>query len=193
MLSLKTALLTLAGAAIVSADYVIDPNSVSKSTRTAWCSSELSTCPIICQQIPPGTTLTNTCDPDSLTYGCVCGNGLQPNVSEYTLTLPYFVCTEWGNQCVKDCGDDGSCASSCRQDHPCGALSPQRENKTTSTASSTPSATNSNQVFTNGLDGGSSPTSKPKDNAGSGLFELGNGYGFLVMGASFFAGFAMML
>ncbi len=31
-----------------------------------WCQSELSTCPIICQQVPPGGYITNTCDAVSL-------------------------------------------------------------------------------------------------------------------------------
>ncbi len=70
-----------------------------------------------------------------LSYGCLCGNNLQPNVSEYSLTLPYFVCTEWGTQCVNACGSDNTCASACRQDHPCGAQRP-KTNYTTTTSSS---------------------------------------------------------
>jgi hypothetical protein len=48
---------------VVSADYSIDPDSVPLSTRTRWCQDQESTCPILCQQVPPGTTLVNTCDP----------------------------------------------------------------------------------------------------------------------------------
>ena len=106
MPSFKSTVLAVAAALVasVNADYYIQPDSVSLATRQTWCKNEKSTCPIICQQTPPYTTLTNTCDPETLTYGCVCGNGLQPNVSEYSLTLPFFVCQEWGNQCVKGCG-----------------------------------------------------------------------------------------
>ena len=49
--------------ATVYADYTIQPSSVPKSTRQNWCQSELSSCPLICGQIPPFSTLDNTCDP----------------------------------------------------------------------------------------------------------------------------------
>lgn len=65
MLSLKTTFLAAATllASAVRADYYIDPDSVSLSTRTTWCQQELTTCPLICEQTDPGTTLVNTCDP----------------------------------------------------------------------------------------------------------------------------------
>ncbi|KAI0882188.1 uncharacterized protein GGS22DRAFT_170414 [Annulohypoxylon maeteangense] len=167
------------------ADYVIDPNSVSLTNRNNWCQSEKSTCPLICQQTTPGTTLVNDCDPKTLTYGCICGDQLQPNVSEYSLTLPYFVCQEWGNQCVKNCGQDNTCSSSCREDHPCGALHPTRPN-TTSTASSSATATgatatDSNAVFT-GLAGSSSDS-----NNNNAAFRVGASdgmFGFVILAAS---------
>lgn len=194
MVSIKTTLLALATALVVSADYYIDPKSVPLSKRKSWCQSELSTCPLICQQIPPGTTITNTCDPDTLTYGCVCGNGLQPNVSEYTLTLPYFVCQEWGVQCVASCGIDNTCASKCQQDHPCGATNPTRDNTTSSTstsASATASSTGT-QVAT-GLSSTNTAALDPFKSAGAVAFEFGRGYGIVVLAGSLFAGFALML
>ncbi|KAI2601912.1 hypothetical protein GGR54DRAFT_645564 [Hypoxylon sp. NC1633] len=174
----------------VRADYVIDPSTVSLSDRNNWCQSEKSTCPLICQQSSPPTTLVNDCDPKTLTYGCICGNNQQPNVSEYSLTLPYFVCQEWGDQCVTKCGQDNTCASSCREDHPCGAQNPTRFNVTSS--SSVPSATSSgaqstdsNAIYT-GLAG--------SDNGGSGSSTAGNGafriadsdglFGFVILAAS---------
>ncbi|KAI1091618.1 hypothetical protein F5B19DRAFT_457697 [Rostrohypoxylon terebratum] len=170
----------------VRADYVIQPDSVSLTDRTNWCASETSTCPLICQQTPPGTTLVNDCDPKTLTYGCICGDQKQPNVSEYSLTLPYFVCQEWGNQCVKACGQDNGCASSCREDHPCGALHPTLANKTASASSSatatSATATDSNAIYT-GL-AGSSDSNNDNDNA---AFRLGANdglFGFVILAAS---------
>lgn len=167
MLSIRSSVLAVAAvlASVASADYVIDPKSVSLSIRTSWCASELSTCPIICQQYPPGTTLVNTCDPETLTYGCICGTGQKPNVTEYSLTLPYFTCTEWGNQCVKACGQNNECSRNCRENNPCGALNPTKNNETTtaSSTSASASATQSNQVF-DGLNG-ASPT--PGSNGGA--------------------------
>ncbi|CAK7564400.1 MAG: hypothetical protein SEPTF4163_002290 [Sporothrix epigloea] len=170
MPSLKIAILAVATALVstVRADYYIEPDSVSLSLRQYWCSSEISTCPIICAQTAPFSTLTNTCDADSLTYGCVCGNGLQPNISEYSLTLPYFVCQEWGNQCVTGCGSDNSCSSDCRQKHPCGALDPTRVNATSSagaTATGSSTATASDTIYTGlGSNSGSSSSSSAGTN-----------------------------
>ncbi|TKA28141.1 hypothetical protein B0A50_04112 [Salinomyces thailandicus] len=121
----------------VSAQYTIDPASVSNSTRENWCEAELTQCPLICTQTTPNAspdTQANTCDPDLLTYACICSNGLSPNLTQYSQTLPFFTCQEWGNQCVSNCGGDNTCASDCRSNNPCGALDPVRVN--TSTASS---------------------------------------------------------
>ncbi|OAA63746.1 hypothetical protein SPI_03909 [Niveomyces insectorum RCEF 264] len=179
MLSLKFTLLAAAAAlvSVVRADYHIDPSSVPLYLRDSWCQSEISSCPLICDQTPPFNTLTNTCDAASLTYGCVCGNGLQPNVSEYSLTLPYFICQEWGNQCVAACGMDSSCSSDCRQNHPCGALNPVRANSTSASAGSTATASDSaaasNQIFTGLGDNPSTATGTAKKSLAVPQFESG--------------------
>ncbi|KAI0837481.1 hypothetical protein F5Y06DRAFT_270527 [Hypoxylon sp. FL0890] len=180
----------------VRADYVIDPNSVSLTNRDAWCQSETSTCPLICQQTSPGTTLVNDCDPTTLTYGCVCGDNKQPNVSEYSLTLPYFVCQEWGNQCVKNCGQDNTCAAACRDDHPCGALNPTRVNSTSSTSSPTATssgaqASDSNAIYT-GLAGSDSNSDSSGD--GNAAFRVGGDglFGFVILAASVSLGVFML-
>ncbi|GAO13660.1 hypothetical protein UVI_02017660 [Ustilaginoidea virens] len=107
--------------AVASADYAIDPSSVSLGTRQSWCAQEQSTCPLICQQVEPRTTLVNTCDPVTLTFGCLCGNNQQPNVSEYSLSLPYFICQQWVQQCQNAC-DTNACKSDCTQNHPGAAI-----------------------------------------------------------------------
>ncbi|KAK0734959.1 hypothetical protein B0T26DRAFT_88633 [Lasiosphaeria miniovina] len=202
MVSFTKTLLALAGALVVSADYYIDPTTVSLSLREAWCRDEKSTCPSIClQQSPGGTTKVNTCDPKTLTYGCVCGDGLQPNVSEYSLTLPYHVCQQWGENCVKSCAGDNTCSSSCRQDHPCGAQSPTRINVTTTTSASSTASTaaaTSNQVA-NGLAGQDNSNSN-NNNGGSApgsaatrVAAFGSVYGLAIVLGGLFTGFALML
>ncbi|KAI4865000.1 hypothetical protein F4820DRAFT_421873 [Hypoxylon rubiginosum] len=174
----------------VRADYVIDPSTVSLTDRNNWCQSEKSTCPLICQQTTPGNTLVNDCDPKTLTYGCVCGDNKQPNVSEYSLTLPYFVCQEWGDQCVAKCGQDNNCAGACREDHPCGALNPTRVNVTSSSSipsatSSGAQATDSNAVYT-GL-AGSNDDDSGSSTTGSGAFRVVDNdglFGFIILSAS---------
>ncbi|OTA92534.1 hypothetical protein M434DRAFT_396403 [Hypoxylon sp. CO27-5] len=179
----------------VRADYVIDPNSVSLSDRNNWCQSEISTCPLICSQTSPGTTLVNDCDPKTLTYGCVCGDNKQPNVSEYSLTLPYFVCQKWGDQCVQACGQDNTCSAACREDHPCGALNPTRVNTTSSTSSATATssgaqATDSNAIYT-GLAGSSDGSGSGNGNAAFRIGEDGL-FGFVILAASVSLGVFML-
>lgn len=134
---------------------------------------------------------------DTLQYSCVCSNGITPNTSEYTLTMPYYLCTEFNNQCVRHCGDDSSCVTACRADHPCGAQNPKRVN-TTSTAptasqTGTPSGTNTGGVVYTGL--GEGATSAPgKGTAGHAVaLHIGQVYGAGVLVAAFLLGFSMLV
>ncbi|KAK3309584.1 uncharacterized protein B0T15DRAFT_515874 [Chaetomium strumarium] len=190
MVSFRLTLLALTSAVAVSADYYIDPESVPMSSRKAWCNDQRSSCPTICLQTSTGQPEVNTCDPETLTYGCVCSDGKQPNISQYTLTLPYYVCTEWGNQCVKDCGSNNGCASDCREKHPCGAQNPPRANTTATSTTATSSATGTptNQVFDGAADG-----SNIGNNNAAGALRFGSSYGLAVVAGSLFAGFAMLL
>ncbi|KAI1421308.1 hypothetical protein F5Y12DRAFT_768553 [Xylaria sp. FL1777] len=194
MPSLKTVLATatlLLSSVRAQEQYVIDPDSVPLSTRDNWCQQEKSTCPIICDQVPPGGYQVNDCDPMALTYGCICDNGMSPNLSEYSLTLPFFICQEWGTQCVAGCNGDASCASDCQQNHPCGALNPTRVNQTTSstgTATQTGAAATSSagQIYDglggDGSSGSDSSDSKPKNGA-SPLLQYGSLVGGFVLAA----------
>ncbi|KAI1756786.1 hypothetical protein F4782DRAFT_484137 [Xylaria castorea] len=194
MPSLNTVLATatlLLSSVKAQEQYTIDPSTVSLSLRDNWCEQEKSTCPIICQQSPPGGYQVNDCDPMALTYGCICENGMSPNLSEYSLTLPFFICQEWGNQCVTGCKSDNACASDCRQNHPCGALNPTRANTTTSSSTTTSTGaaatTSAGQIF-NGLggdsssDSGNSGDSNPKNGA-SPLLQHGSLVGDLALAA----------
>ncbi|KAJ5765365.1 hypothetical protein N7520_004924 [Penicillium odoratum] len=130
----------LASATIVSAQYTptIEPSSVPLVQREGWCNSQIQSCPLLCLQMANTTgALTNDCSPKTLDYQCICSNGISPNSSEYSLTMPYFICTEANNQCVTKC-TDSTCQGACRSDHPCGAQHPVRVNVTNATA--TPSA-----------------------------------------------------
>ncbi|KAI0409778.1 hypothetical protein F4802DRAFT_1212 [Xylaria palmicola] len=200
MPSLHTLLATatfLVSSVHAQTQYHVEPTSVPLSTRDNWCQQEKSSCPLICNQLAPGGYQVNECDPMALTYGCVCNGGSSPNLSEYSLTLPFFICQEWGNQCVTGCAGNSACASDCRQNHPCGALNPTRVNETTS-SSSTPTETgaaatsSAGQIFDglgdNGDDGSDSDSdsdsgsNKPK-NAASPLLQYGSVVGGLALAA----------
>ncbi|KAF4977986.1 hypothetical protein FZEAL_5568 [Fusarium zealandicum] len=201
MPSLRTTVLAVTAScvAVVNADYVIDPKSVPLSLRNVWCDNEKETCPLICGQTGDGNTKVNDCDPETLTYGCICSDGKQPNISEYSLTLPYYVCQEWGNQCVKDCGNSASCASDCRENHPCGASNPKKYNETddaSETGALKPSATDDGSVIFSDAPGSEDDDS----NSGSGssntnssaALEAGRTWGLAVVLGGMFVGFAML-
>jgi hypothetical protein len=184
--------------------YQIDPNSVALSIRTSWCQSQISTCPLLCLQLPgeSSTTDANDCDPTNLTYDCVCGNGMSPNASEYSQTLPYFICTEYGNQCVAGCGGDTTCQSNCRSQHPCGAQNPTRVNSTTTSATMTsttvPAGATSGTagVVYTGLGGAAATTAPSSSTTKSGAqaaLDLGRSYGLVAVFVSIFAGFAFVM
>jgi len=184
--------------------YTIDPESVPESDRTTWCDNQKAQCPYICTQLPgveTTTTQENECDPDALTYSCICDNGAAPNITQYSQTLPYYICTEWGNQCVKDCGRDSACADSCRADHPCGAQEPPKGNASVSAAMSSAalaSKTAADQAAKTSIPvdgfGGTQPTDSPNNkNSAPALVSLGQTYGLAVVIGGIVAGFAVML
>ncbi|KAF2707484.1 hypothetical protein K504DRAFT_446625 [Pleomassaria siparia CBS 279.74] len=183
------------------AQYTIDPNSVTIANRDAWCVNQKSQCPLICLQQPGVTsqdTEANDCNPDDLSYSCICDNGVSPNLTMYSQTIPYYVCTEWGQQCVSNCGGVQSCQSDCLQNHPCGAQNAYKGNATVSSilaassaaaATQTPSSTQSISGFA-----GVTGTASSGDKKGAAaMLDLGASYSFAVVFASFFFGFAVVL
>jgi len=187
------------------AQYTIDPNSVPLATRQSWCQSQVASCPLLCLQNQgqsDATTSENDCDATSLTYNCICGNGLTPSLANYSQTIPYFECTEFGSQCIAACNNDQTCQSACRANNPCGAQNPTRVNTTTS--SSMPSTTEvpagatsgPNGVVYTGLGGGSAatPTSSSTKKSGSDMaLDLGRSYGLAVVFTGLLAGFALVM
>ncbi|EXJ88317.1 hypothetical protein A1O1_05247 [Capronia coronata CBS 617.96] len=184
----------------------IDPNSVPLSTRQTWCNSQISECPLICLQEAGNSagTDSNTCDPSSLTYSCICSNGLAPNASEYSQTLPYFICTQYNSNCQASCGNDNQCAAACVQDHPCGATNPTRVNTSTittmpatSTTAGAAASTASDGVIYTGFGGGSAATTAASSSGSSAasrvVVDIGQIYGLGLLVAGIFAGFSFML
>lgn len=95
----------------------IDPSTVPAANRAQWCVAQKASCPSLCaQQSPEGSmaTSSNTCDQRTLDYACVCASGLIPNATEFSQTIPYFICTEQNNQCVTNCNGNSACQSACR-------------------------------------------------------------------------------
>ncbi|ROT34978.1 hypothetical protein SODALDRAFT_329186 [Sodiomyces alkalinus F11] len=196
MPSFKSVFLAVAAtvvATVSAQDYWVEPDTVPRSTRVRWCEDQRRTCPFICQQTDPRPPVVNDCDPDALNYGCICGDSNRPNMTEYSLTLPYHMCMEWGNQCVAAC-DDNACAAACREENPCGAQDPERVNVTSSSSASsepTPSSTaDANDGIFTGLAG--SENNDDNDSAAS-VMEIGRGMGLAVLVSAVFGGFGIML
>lgn len=205
-----TAIAAIALFVSTKAQYVIDPESVPIETRNKWCVSQEAVCPLLCLQLPgaSATTASNTCDAPTLTYSCVCGNGLSPNISEYSETLPFFICVQWQENCVRGCGNGNTaCQSSCRQDHPCGAQNPTRVNVTTTSSamaatgtggadgSPTPSVYNGfggAAATTAAAAAGGASSSSPSSGAQTAL-DLGRSYGIMFVITGLFAGFALVI
>ncbi|KFY45189.1 hypothetical protein V494_01089 [Pseudogymnoascus sp. VKM F-4513 (FW-928)] len=176
--------------------YHIDPESVLISTRDVWCNDQKSTCPLLCTQYPGGsmTTAANDCDPETLTYDCTCGNGLSPNMTEYSLTIPFHICREWGQQCIAGCGGVNTCQAACTEQHPCGALDPPRVNST-ATTSGAPAATSTGPVVHDGFgtDSSADGSTVANPNAARAAMDIGKSYGLSIVFAGIFAAFGLFM
>jgi hypothetical protein len=202
MPSLRCALLAAAtfGLAFAQAkDYPIDLDNIDETTRNRWCDDQMTTCPYICDQVADRTTQKNECWPENLTYSCICGDGKPANDTEYSLTLPYYKCTQYGIECVAACpAEDNQCKSDCRENNPCGATSPQRVNATSTSATVEP--TSSETESADGVKeykgpGGIKPSDEDKDGGSdSGAMSLNSvqAVSMAVVFGSLFAGFAML-
>ncbi|KAH8658477.1 hypothetical protein BX600DRAFT_66032 [Xylariales sp. PMI_506] len=129
------AIALVASSVLVSADFTIDPNSVPLSTRSEWCTSEISVCDTLC-----GSAATsNTCDATALTYTCTCSDGSTPAVDQYINTLPWFICEAAYSQCVESAGNDAAAQSNCT--NTISAKCPTQPAQTPFTISSFPAST----------------------------------------------------
>jgi hypothetical protein len=195
-------LLAVAGLSAAQEQYQIDPETVQKSTRTYWCDQQKASCPQICLQqagVTTMNTVSNECDADTLVATCVCDNGMSPNLTQYTQTLPYNICQQWGTNCVADCGiGENACADTCRKDHPCGAQDPFKGNATTTSSgashASTAKPTGTNEATTSipvtGFAGATSTPDSP--GAASSLVGFGASYGMAVTLVGIFASVALL-
>ncbi|CRG92058.1 hypothetical protein PISL3812_09113 [Talaromyces islandicus] len=195
-------LFVLVSIASLAITQTIDPSSIPQATRDQWCQQQETSCPLICMQLPNSTsTESNTCDSTSLDYSCVCGNGQSPNASEYSQTIPYFICTAYNSQCQTNCNGDSTCQAACVQNHPCGAQDPKRYNTTSTAAATTTTTSSSNPgdvIYTGwGTAAGAAATGSSDGNTGGAsrpLFvEIGQFHGLLVVVAGLVGGIAVVL
>lgn len=133
---------------------------------------------------------------DTLEYSCICeADGLSPNISEYSQTIPYFICTESNNNCVDACdSSDSACQSKCREDNACGAQDPKLLNETEddSSSSSTTSSSADGAVYT-GFGDSSSNNDDARNSASILLLDVGQILGMGVLFGTVVTGFSILL
>ncbi|KAH8725355.1 hypothetical protein GQ44DRAFT_616139 [Phaeosphaeriaceae sp. PMI808] len=178
--------------------YTINPKDVSPSDRYTWCLNQKAQCPLICLQQPgvtSMTTLANDCDTETLLYTCICENKVAPNITQYSQTIPFYICQEWGNQCVKNCNGDNTCGDACRKDHPCGAQSPYKGNTSIPSASLARSTSEpTTKIPVTGF-GGAQATgaNSPGKGAAAGTYMPSAALSMSVVLGTAFLGFAVLL
>jgi len=197
---------------LATAQYTINPDEVPLKTRQGWCSQQISLCPALCTQVTPDqstNTDSNTCDPTTLEYSCICSTGgITPNGSQFSQTIPYFICQQYNADCITACNGENLCQGACQSDHPCGAQNPVRVNTTSSTSTSSATATESTSTSSTSTSTSSTRTdttssslgtsaavtsSSSKKNGAQSAIDMGRIYGLGVVTAGLFAGFAFMI
>ncbi|KAI4151874.1 MAG: hypothetical protein LQ341_000827 [Variospora aurantia] len=181
----------------------IDPSTVDDQIKATWCNDQQASCPLLClQQGASDMPAANDCTPSTLAYSCVCSDGQQPNVSEYSQTIPFYECQEAGTQCVNRCeNSDPACQTACRTANPCGAQNPTRVNTSTiSTMSATttdggaaPDATDATAVYTGFGPDSTTATADDSNDAKTLAIRFGKSYGFAMVFISVSVAFTVML
>jgi len=190
----STVLLVL-GATFPAVTEAANITAIDIDTRTGWCNAQVAQCPALCADQKDGLTdQENDCFPENLYYVCVCSDGSRPNLTQYSETIPYYLCTLDQADCIKGCADDNSCSDQCRKTYVCGATSPRKVNATasgtkTSSASSTPGASGTGTSGNGFATTGGADADNAADNL---LLKLGGSYGVGLVAAGIAIGAAFV-
>lgn len=84
--------------------------------------------------------MTDAAAQSTLNYTCTCSDNSTPNISDYTQTVPFYVCDQWVANCVDNHPDDLTGQAGCRS-VTCGSQNVSEAETTTSSAA--PDATTS--------------------------------------------------
>lgn len=123
-----TSLLTVVSAQTY---YPVNPDDIDMGTKNTWCSNQMASCGLLCLDQKSGGGFTNDCDPTTLQFQCICADNTVPNATEYSQTIPYFLCTYQIQNCIQNCGQyDPTCAENCAGGRTCGASNPKRVTST---------------------------------------------------------------
>ncbi|KAK6344186.1 hypothetical protein TWF696_007828 [Orbilia brochopaga] len=136
------ALTGLLGFASSQTYYNVNPDDIDQGTKNTWCSDQVAACVNLCNDQSGVDPSKNECDTDTLQFSCICSDNTTPNATQYSQTIPYFLCTYQVQNCVDNCGSSyPQCAQQCRTGKTCGASDPKRHNVTSTATATTSSAT----------------------------------------------------
>jgi len=120
----------------------VNPDDIDINIRNLWCVNQQEACPALCEDQEQVSATTNDCDPETLTFECLCENNVSPNMTEYSMTIPYHLCQQSITNCVANCGNgEAVCSNLCFTGKKCGASAPTLHNSTTTSSAPTPSKT----------------------------------------------------
>jgi hypothetical protein len=154
-----------------------DISSINNDTKQTWCVQQEASCDSLCQDEFQGDPTINTCDDNDLQFSCVCPGGLSPNTSQYSLWIPFQLCTLSIQQCSDNCNNDAKCSQLCFNGKKCGASDPTRVNVTTT--ASTATATGSKNSYPTGTNTATaSPTNNPFNSFAPSLTDVTSFHAF---------------
>jgi hypothetical protein len=197
--------------------YPFNPEDLNIETKSIWCTNQISSCTLLCLDQQSGDGFTNDCNSETLEWQCICSDNTAPNATQYSQTIPYFICSYQVQNCVDNCGIGApDCAQKCKTDKVCGATNPTRLTSSgsikpaTKTSTSTATGTNApddaafDAATTSGADSAAtdsaeddtpsetasgSAQSTEKPNAGNRLSSVTGGvYAFSIMSFSLIFG-----
>ncbi|KAM3414950.1 hypothetical protein BST61_g10090 [Cercospora zeina] len=173
-----------------SGNLTITASEIPSSLRASWCRGQTIACPQICG----GRAETNECDSEQLTYDCSCPDGEPRNISDYTQTLPFFICEQWKTNCVLNHPDDRDGQAAC-ESVTCGTKNATEAEggDSSSTASESPTSTASSTAETGASQTtGTESSATPSQSEGAAIHLAQNyGTGILVTGLLAVFGLAM--
>ncbi|PSS20078.1 hypothetical protein M430DRAFT_18260 [Amorphotheca resinae ATCC 22711] len=183
-------------AAQAGANSTIDPNSVSATLRSQWCSAQLNTCGTLCSgDIYEGQ---NTCDTNTLNYTCTCAsNQSTPGLQYYTGTMPTFICEQVFQDCIASTVGVAAAQAKCNSDEKnnCGHLDPNNFTApaSSSSSSSAPTSTAASTSAPASSSVAAAVTTSSSKAAAATMMAIGREYGSGVVAAGVAAAFGMML
>jgi len=159
----------------------VDPGSVAQNDRQTWCTANQNTCVELCGGQGKIASQGNTCNSQTLQFGCECRNGTSMTsvMSEYQQTVPGLMCRVWYDQCIAATGSDDAAQFQCIQarDNLCGNLTTTDATNAGNAGSSGSASASSSPSSTSGSssDSSSTPSASPTaaGNAAAALAQYG--------------------